>query len=973
MSGPGGSGKTSLIAGYLEDHKIPSLWYQIDPRDNDPATFFYYLRLAASPFMNFSNQSLPLFGPEYLSNIESFGLNFFEKLCPHLPLPMWLVFDNFQELSATSPLLMILSKAIEVLPSNVVTVIISRNNPPVEMARLKANRILYHIGADKLIFSLNECQMLSELLDTELSCDEVNKLHGLTGGWCAGLILWLMRLKLVPETRQLAETTIPDSVFDYFAGEVLAQIDDQTRRFLLQTALLPCMTVESVEQLTQMAAGKIFDELHRRNFFIEKRQTPTLIYQYHPLFHNFLKNLVYRELETKEVYDFQRRGAAIMARNGLTEEAVALYNEALAYESLSGLILAQAPQLFAQGRFLTLADWIAFLPEEIVSQNPWLLYWQSMTVMLNLPPQGQALCIASFEGFKKTGDLMGQIISWSSIVESFLIMRGIFTDLDRWITEGERLGELLSPELDGNTTARFMESMLVALMLRNLAHPKFPIWQERCEEILSRIDNQEALAGLGFKLIWSYHWMGQVHKARTLIKRLQSTKSYESGSPLAQCGLRMVMASMYGAKGQAEKCRREIDEVASLARQSGIHVYDFVIFTQGVYNAILIGDLDEARSYLRRVEKVLMPHALWDLAHYHFQLAAIALLAKDWDEAEVHINTSCTLAEKSGTPFPQAFSTIQQAHYLLERGRLAPAQEALDRIEAMNVPQHNGFIYFLRELVLADCAWVQQQIAVMQTHLRAAFSFAAKNGLQMPAGLLRSRLASLCLEALKVDIHIPIVTQLISCMRLPPPQGALTDEKWPWPLKCRTLGCFEVLRNNQPIEFTTKTPRKPLELLKLLICRSHYKSSRETIADQLWPDADGDRAIQNINTTLHRLRKLLGDDQAILLDQGYLSLNPDIFWVDAWQFKSIAEQAEKETAQATRTALLFKALEIYNGHFIDTDDYNPWIVGYSDHLRSLWRNTVNSFEKLMCETGQLKKVKKIRHKILMIDETSTPL
>ncbi len=33
LSGPAGSGKTSLIASYLADRKIPAMWYRIDTDD----------------------------------------------------------------------------------------------------------------------------------------------------------------------------------------------------------------------------------------------------------------------------------------------------------------------------------------------------------------------------------------------------------------------------------------------------------------------------------------------------------------------------------------------------------------------------------------------------------------------------------------------------------------------------------------------------------------------------------------------------------------------------------------------------------------------------------------------------------------------------------------------------------------------------------------------------------------------------
>jgi ATP/maltotriose-dependent transcriptional regulator MalT len=40
IAAPPGAGKTSLLASYLDARKLPTLWYQLDSGDADPATFF---------------------------------------------------------------------------------------------------------------------------------------------------------------------------------------------------------------------------------------------------------------------------------------------------------------------------------------------------------------------------------------------------------------------------------------------------------------------------------------------------------------------------------------------------------------------------------------------------------------------------------------------------------------------------------------------------------------------------------------------------------------------------------------------------------------------------------------------------------------------------------------------------------------------------------------------------------------------
>ena len=66
IGAPGGYGKTTLAASYVEARGIPCLWYQFDEDDADPATFFYYLRIAVTA--HDANPDLPLLTPEYQDN-----------------------------------------------------------------------------------------------------------------------------------------------------------------------------------------------------------------------------------------------------------------------------------------------------------------------------------------------------------------------------------------------------------------------------------------------------------------------------------------------------------------------------------------------------------------------------------------------------------------------------------------------------------------------------------------------------------------------------------------------------------------------------------------------------------------------------------------------------------------------------------------------------------------------------------------
>src|SRR4029453_4443322 len=88
------AGKTTLVASYLESRQLQGYWYQVDSGDADPATFFYYLGLAAGDAMSVKGKPLPLLTPEYLPDLAGFSRRFFRELFSRLPRPAGLVLDN---------------------------------------------------------------------------------------------------------------------------------------------------------------------------------------------------------------------------------------------------------------------------------------------------------------------------------------------------------------------------------------------------------------------------------------------------------------------------------------------------------------------------------------------------------------------------------------------------------------------------------------------------------------------------------------------------------------------------------------------------------------------------------------------------------------------------------------------------------------------------------------------------------------
>jgi ATP/maltotriose-dependent transcriptional regulator MalT len=84
VAAPGGAGKTTAVASYINIRKLPCLWYQIDAGDGDIASFFHYMGLAAKQAAPHKKKPLPHLTPEYLSGLQIFTKNYFRELFSRL-------------------------------------------------------------------------------------------------------------------------------------------------------------------------------------------------------------------------------------------------------------------------------------------------------------------------------------------------------------------------------------------------------------------------------------------------------------------------------------------------------------------------------------------------------------------------------------------------------------------------------------------------------------------------------------------------------------------------------------------------------------------------------------------------------------------------------------------------------------------------------------------------------------------------
>jgi ATP/maltotriose-dependent transcriptional regulator MalT/DNA-binding SARP family transcriptional activator len=962
VSGPPGSGKTTLVANFVECFKIPCLWYNLDDGDTDPANFFHYLGLAAEKAATGTHPTMPHLTPEYLPGISTFSRLFFENLYLRLSLPAVIVFDNYQEVSEEAALHELIRTGLSVIPAEINIVFISRSGPPSQLMRQKANRRMRVIGWDQLKFTLEESRQLLDLIaNRKLSKDIIAELYGYTDGWAAGLVLLMEAVReRIFDPGKIGHMAQHD-VFAYFAEEIFDRIDESTRRFLLETSLLPEMTTKMAEAQTDRSdANHMLSRLHQHHYFTDKRtHFSEPVYRYHPLFRDFLLKKAAIALSSKMLSDLRNRAADLLEDAGQVEAAVELHRENNSWQKISRLIAKKGPTLLKQGRNLLLKKWLSGLPSEILESDPWLGYWMGVCCFPLNAEKSQTHLERAFELFKRRKDGCGMFLAWSAVVDAIAFEFEDLTKLDRWIQELENQLDEFSQLPSAEISARVTVSMFFALFLRKPEHYDLEKWAERARLVCRHKEIDENIKAQSlFNLVHHRAMNGEMNEAESLLHELDQLAGTSSASPLTQLRAKFAATAFYQGVGFYDKCLTAMKDGLSLSKKSGIHVWDVWLLTYGAAGAMNANDIKTAENLLDKLSTYQDRMKSWELSGYHFLTARLALICNKLKKADFHVNVSLELAERIGVFSKFSWPLLLKAQILQSLQKHAEARTDLERVCDIAQQTNSDLFRFHALMMEAQFACERGDTEEGLRSLHKALTLGKDQKYLNTFADKPTMTAKLCTNALEAGIEENYVQEIIRRRRLIPEEPPVDLENWPWMIKIFTLGRFGIVVDGKPLRFTRKAQEKPLALLKVLIAFGGRDVHEEPIADALWPESDGDLAHKSFATTLWRLRKLIGCPDAIQLRDKKLTVDPRYCWVDVWSFERLLRQAEsaweKGTTENDMTdalCLAQKALDIYQGPFLSAEASAPWAISLRERVHSRFLRTVKQLCEYWKQTG----------------------
>lgn len=395
ISAPAGFGKTSLARDCLSSLDQPAAWLSLDERDNDLTCFFSYLIAALrqiDPNIGRSLQNIfASLEPPPLQSVITILIN----AIAISPDPFVIVLDDYHVIREI-PIHEAMRHLLDRQPPKMHLIITTRADPPLPLARLRAQGQMTEIRARHLRFTKEETDsFLNEQMGLGLTEDEVATLTARTEGWVAGLQLTALSLR--DETDRsafvLAFSGTDRYVMDYLVDEVLSHQSSEIQAFLLQTSILErlsgplCdailgdkgageeeMTDKSfsplpLSPLPSESSQSILEYLEQANLFVVPLDNQREWYRYHHLFSEFLRTRLRRAFPDL-VSTLQLRAADWCEQQGLIVEAV---NYALAvrdWNRAASWVEQNARDLLGHGQMSTVMGWVAALPKEVARSRP---------------------------------------------------------------------------------------------------------------------------------------------------------------------------------------------------------------------------------------------------------------------------------------------------------------------------------------------------------------------------------------------------------------------------------------------------------------------------------------------------------------------------------------------------------------------------------------------------------------------------
>jgi ATP/maltotriose-dependent transcriptional regulator MalT/DNA-binding SARP family transcriptional activator len=943
-----GAGKTTLVADFVREYAPRYVWYQLDHTDADPAVFLSYIAYGIRQFVpDFGKATLAYLrqSPAEVGQRPERAVDaLLNEALDYIDQPLVIVLDDYHHLGDAEAVHAAVDRLLAYQPDVLHTIIISRDAPPLQLARLRSQGALTIIDRNDLLFTDEETQALfNQVFGLEVTSEQVTEFRERTQGWI--MALQLIRQVAQRQSRNGAGAAEPDlseilrrserDVFDYFAEEVFDFEPESTRKLLLRVSLLDRVELDNCVRLyPDSGCSTILPSLVSRNVFITLATDGSgEEYRLHPLFRDFLRRRLLSEVGRAGVLEEHAQIADFFLRRGNWEQAMRHFLEADEFDRAAKVIADRGQEWIASGALGSLAASADALPAEAMELHPRALIYRAEVARLRGEyDRAQAMLRRAAVLLQNQGDRDGEaeaLHSLATIARRQGDFTAAFAHLDRAI---ELSGEQSAVRAKcGNTRGL----CLMALGKWTEAEREFRAALQSAEEQRDEYYARLIIHNLGLPL----GMRGDFGEALRWMQRALSDQRNTAPIP-QEAPMHVNAARCHLYRGDFKACETHLDRAMERCRLFNLPGARAEAFeTYGMLYSEL-GDFAQAREFYKR--------AAHDYDRAGVELARCELLDEqsllelrtgDLATARKLIDQLINARRSLGDELRSQTAALTLGRILIAQGEKESASAELG--SALGYFRQNGLYYYEAQacIALAQCDFAAGRDVQMLERLRRALDLAARYDYEY---WLRRELAAHprlfampeATELLPPDAREHLASQL--ALREPAAVQSV-QEVSPVPLADLTinlLGHVEIFRDSKrPFAADAWTTRRSHDILCFIASRRHRRASKDTIIDTFWGEADFDVVAKNFHPTVSHIRKALNSNQPLkqnflLYRDGDYLLNPDFpYSIDIEEFDRLV--AEGDAARRARdqercVACYEAAIKLYRGEFM-RGCYDEWV------------------------------------------------
>jgi len=607
VTGPPGSGKTTLVAQWGDEDRRPFAWLTADESMNDPSILVTYLMLALQRLADADPGVLGAIAEQ--SAVPTVLLPRLGRMLTNVSDPFVLVIDNAELLRAPDAAA-VLSLAVEHLNPGSQLVVVARTPPELAWSQLRAQRRLLVLSSDDLRLTAAETGAAVAALGVQLPAEDIATLLQRTEGWAAGIHLAAVSLAAGSARRQsAAELDAPESVLAaYLRDELLADLPDDLRHFLINTSMLTRMCGPLCDAtLRRRGSEQVLRGLEEAHLFLVPLDSERQWYRYHHLFRELLQKELSRR-RARDVAALHARAGVWLAEQGDVAAAIPHVQAAGEVDRAAALVWSQVGPCVTAGRIGEIEAWLEGFTAEEVTHHLKLALAAAWCAMEDGRPVDHWIAAAE-QGLRAAKPADDDAEASLALLHAQRARDGVAA----MRTDAERAAGLVAPGDPWRAVADYLAA--VGVLLAGDVDDGRPLL-ERAAQLAAAIETPyiqaQCIAQLAALAVESGDWTGMSDLAGTAGELLRGSDTLDTPSVVV---VHCVSVLLHAKQGQAQRARRLTRRAMTLVTvldqsQPWLAAQARYLLARGF---LLLGDPAAARVLLSEAQTQLhaLPDARW--------------------------------------------------------------------------------------------------------------------------------------------------------------------------------------------------------------------------------------------------------------------------------------------------------------------------------------------------------------------------